>query len=74
MTACHAVVTRCAARAPDRSKHAISALVEALSAREIQRIRKQAGVSQEVFSKYLNVPATLVSQWERGEKKPLDRL
>ena len=45
-------------------------LVESLSAREIQRIRKSAGVSQEVFSKYLNVPVTLVSQWERGEKKP----
>jgi putative transcriptional regulator len=45
-------------------------LVEALSAREIQRIRKKAGVSQEVFSRYLNVPTTLVSQWERGEKKP----
>ena len=45
-------------------------LVEALSAREIQRIRKKAGVSQEVFSRYLNVPVTLVSQWERGEKKP----
>ena len=45
-------------------------LVEALSAREIQKIRKQAGVSQEVFSRYLNVPVTLVSQWERGEKKP----
>jgi len=45
-------------------------LVENLSARQIHRIRKQAGVSQEVFSKYLNVPVTLVSQWERGEKKP----
>jgi putative transcriptional regulator len=45
-------------------------LVEHLSAREIQKIRKQAGVSQEVFSRYLNVPVTLVSQWERGEKKP----
>ena len=45
-------------------------LVEDLSAREIQRIRKMAGVSQEVFSRYLNVPTTLVSQWERGEKMP----
>jgi putative transcriptional regulator len=45
-------------------------LVEDLSRREIQRIRKQAGVSREVFSKYLNVPVTLISQWERGEKKP----
>jgi len=45
-------------------------MVEELSAREIQKIRKKAGVSQEVFSHYLNVPTTLVSQWERGEKKP----
>jgi putative transcriptional regulator len=45
-------------------------VVEDVSAREIQRIRKKAGVSQEVFSRYLNVPVTLVSQWERGEKKP----
>jgi putative transcriptional regulator len=44
--------------------------VEALSAHEIQKIRKKTGVSQEVFSRYLNVPTTLVSQWERGEKKP----
>ena len=48
-------------------------LVEELSAREIQKIRKKAGVSQEVFSRYLNVPTTLVSQWERGEKRPSAR-
>ena len=45
-------------------------MVEELSAREIQRIRRKAGVSQEVFSRYLNVTVTLVSQWERGEKRP----
>ncbi len=45
-------------------------MVEELSAREIQKIRKKERVSQEVFSKYLNVPVTLVSQWERGEKRP----
>jgi len=45
-------------------------MVEELSAREIQKIRKKAGVSQEVFSRYLNVTTTLVSQWERGEKRP----
>jgi len=44
--------------------------VKELSAREIRRIRADAGVSQEVFSHYLNVPTTLVSQWERGEKRP----
>jgi putative transcriptional regulator len=45
-------------------------LVKDLSAREIRRIREDAGVSQEVFGHYLNVPTTLVSQWERGEKRP----
>ena len=45
-------------------------LVKDLSAREIRRIREEAGVSQEVFGHYLNVPTTLVSQWERGEKRP----
>jgi len=45
-------------------------LVKELSAREIKRIREDAGVSQEVFGHYLNVSTTLVSQWERGEKRP----
>jgi putative transcriptional regulator len=44
--------------------------VKALSGREIRQIREHAGVSQEVFGHYLNVPTTLVSQWERGEKRP----
>ena len=44
--------------------------VAALTPREIQKIRTDAGVSQEVFARYLNVGVTLVSQWERGEKKP----
>jgi len=45
-------------------------LVEEFSPRQIRKIRKEAGVSQEVFGRYLNVGTTLVSQWERGEKKP----
>jgi putative transcriptional regulator len=44
--------------------------VEQLSAREIQVMREQAGVSQAVFARYLNVKPKLVSEWERGEKKP----
>jgi putative transcriptional regulator len=44
--------------------------IRELSATEIRRIRQDAGVSQEVFGHYLNVPTTLVSQWERGEKRP----
>jgi putative transcriptional regulator len=27
-------------------------------------------VSQSVFANYLNVTASLVSKWERGEKRP----
>jgi putative transcriptional regulator len=45
-------------------------VVEELSAREIQKIRAQAGVSQAVFARHLNVKPRLVSEWERGEKKP----
>lgn len=45
-------------------------LVEELSPRQIKRLRMANNVSQEVFAHYLNVGATLVSQWERGEKKP----
>ena len=45
-------------------------VVEPLSAKEIAAIRKQAGVSQGVFAHYLNVKPKLVSEWERGEKRP----
>jgi putative transcriptional regulator len=44
--------------------------VERLSAREIHSLREREGVSQKVFARYLNVPVTLISQWERGERKP----
>ena len=44
--------------------------VEPLSARQIAAIRKRAGVSQGVFAHYLNVKPKLVSEWERGEKRP----
>lgn len=44
--------------------------VEPLSAAEIVAIRERAGVSQGVFAHYLNVKAKLVSEWERGEKRP----
>ena len=33
-------------------------------------MRERAGVSQGVFARYLNVKPKLVSEWERGEKKP----
>lgn len=44
--------------------------VEALSPAMIKTIRTKAGVSQGVFAQHLNVRATVVSQWERGERRP----
>ncbi len=44
--------------------------VKAFSGRDIVSLRDREGVSQKVFARYLNVPVTLVSQWERGERKP----
>jgi|ERR1700729_1569778 putative transcriptional regulator len=36
----------------------------------IRRLRKRERASQAVFARFLNVPVSLVSQWERGEKHP----
>ena len=44
--------------------------VAPLSAKEIVAIRKRASVSQGVFAHYLNVKPKLISEWERGEKRP----
>ncbi len=44
--------------------------IKPLSSKEIATIRKRAGVSQGVFAHYLNVKPKLVSEWERGEKRP----
>jgi len=33
-------------------------------------IREREHVSQTVFANYLNVTSSLVSKWERGEKRP----
>jgi putative transcriptional regulator len=44
--------------------------VEPLSAEEIRAIRLREKASQAVFARYLNVTTGLVSQWERGEKRP----
>ena len=45
-------------------------VIAPFSAKEIARLRKREGVSQGVFAHYLNVRPKLVSEWERGEKKP----
>ncbi|WP_166144778.1 DNA-binding transcriptional regulator [Methylosinus sp. RM1] len=44
--------------------------VEPLTGRQIAALRQRAGVSQSVFARILNVQPKLVSEWERGEKKP----
>jgi putative transcriptional regulator len=44
--------------------------VEALTPAQIRRIRLREKASQAVFALHLNVTTGLVSQWERGEKRP----
>lgn len=44
--------------------------VEELTPDEIRHIRLREKASQAVFARYLNVTTGLVSQWERGEKRP----
>ena len=44
--------------------------VEILSPADIVALREREGVSQGVFAHYLNVRPKLVSEWERGEKRP----
>ena len=44
--------------------------VKAMSPEEIRALRLRENASQAVFARYLNVTTGLVSQWERGEKRP----
>ena len=44
--------------------------VEDMTPEEIRAIRTRENASQAVFARYLNVTTGLVSQWERGEKRP----
>ena len=44
--------------------------VEVLTGEEIQALREREGVSQAVLAHHLNVGTKLVSDWERGAKKP----
>jgi len=44
--------------------------VRVLSPDEIRTIRLRECISQPVFARYLNVSKNLVSDWERGVKKP----
>lgn len=44
--------------------------IRPLKPKQIKAIRERERVSQAVFANYLNVTTSLVSQWERGEKRP----
>ncbi len=44
--------------------------VQVLSPEEIKTLRLREHISQPVFARYLNVSKNLVSDWERGVKKP----
>ena len=44
--------------------------VRALTPEEIRTLREREGASQAVFARYLNVSKNLVSDWERGVKRP----
>lgn len=44
--------------------------VEEMAPEDILKLRIREYASQAVFARYLNVSTNLVSQWERGEKRP----
>lgn len=44
--------------------------VETMDPDDIKAIRQREHISQPVFARYLNVSKNLVSDWERGIKKP----
>ena len=44
--------------------------VEPMDAASIRALRERERVSQAVLARHLNVTTGLVSQWERGEKRP----
>lgn len=44
--------------------------IQVISPEEIRSLRQREHMSQPVFARYLNVSKNLVSDWERGVKKP----
>lgn len=44
--------------------------VKSLSPEQIRALREHEHLSQPVFARYLNVSKNLVSDWERGIKRP----
>ena len=46
------------------------AKVDELRPTDIPALRERENVSQAVFARHLNVTTGLISQWERGERRP----
>lgn len=46
------------------------AKVDELTPKAIQALRERENVSQAVFARHLNVTTGLISQWERGARRP----
>ena len=44
--------------------------IQDMTPRKIRALRTREKLSQTVFAAYLNVTVSLVSKWERGEKRP----
>jgi putative transcriptional regulator len=44
--------------------------IQNMTPKKIKALRKREKTSQHVFAAYLNVTPSLISKWERGEKKP----
>ena len=44
--------------------------IELMTPERIRSLREANHVSQSVFAHYLNVTTSLVSKWERGDKRP----
>jgi putative transcriptional regulator len=64
------VVSRVTLRTFGEACLACLAPAHALAGDEIRAIREREHVSQPVFAAYLNVSRNLVSDWERGVKRP----
>ena len=48
----------------------LTSIEEDMTPKEIRELRMRENANQAVFARYLNVTTSLVSQWERGEKRP----
>ena len=63
----HGIITKTTMKEFDES---CLAPVHEITPEEIKAIREREQLSQPVFARYLNVSKNLVSDWERGVKKP----